>query len=104
MIDVASALEYLHHGYSSSIVHCDIKPSNILLDDNMVAHVADFGNAKLLNSTEIHTMVQTGTLATIGYMAPGNLFSLQFKYFQVYTTIRQCYSLFFCFFNKNCNT
>ena len=72
MIDVASALDYLHHGYSSSIVHCDIKPSNILLDDDMVAHVADFGNAKLLNSTKVDTLVQTATLATIGYMAPGN--------------------------------
>ena len=72
MIDVASALDYLHHGYSSSIVHCDIKPSNILLDDDMVAHVADFGNAKLLNSTKVDTLVQTATLATIGYMAPDN--------------------------------
>ncbi|KAF3438407.1 hypothetical protein FNV43_RR21169 [Rhamnella rubrinervis] len=70
IIDVASALDYLHHGYSTSIVHSDIKPSNILLDNDMVAHVADFGNAKLLNTTEIDTMVQTATLATIGYMAP----------------------------------
>lgn len=71
MLDVAAALDYLHNGYSSSIVHCDIKPSNILLDDDMVAHVADFGNAKLLNSRETGRMVQTSTLATIGYMAPG---------------------------------
>ncbi|XP_021834220.1 probable LRR receptor-like serine/threonine-protein kinase At3g47570 [Prunus avium] len=68
MIDVASGLEYLHQGYSIPIVHCDLKPSNILLDDEMVAHVADFGIAKLLDGGD--SMTQTMTLATVGYMAP----------------------------------
>ncbi|PRQ24919.1 putative protein kinase RLK-Pelle-LRR-XII-1 family [Rosa chinensis] len=68
MIDVASALEYLHHGYEVAIVHCDLKPSNILLDDDMVAHVADFGIARLLGEGD--SMTQTMTLATIGYIAP----------------------------------
>ncbi|XP_059436376.1 probable LRR receptor-like serine/threonine-protein kinase At3g47570 [Corylus avellana] len=68
MIDVISALEYLHYGYSTPIVHCDLKPSNILLDEDMVAHVADFGIAKLLGDGD--SMMQTMTLATIGYMAP----------------------------------
>ncbi|PRQ33574.1 putative protein kinase RLK-Pelle-LRR-XII-1 family [Rosa chinensis] len=69
LIDVVSALEYLHYGYERPIVHCDLKPSNMLLDDDMGAHVADFGIAKLLGGGE--SMTQTMTLATIGYMAPG---------------------------------
>ncbi|CAL2225860.1 unnamed protein product [Prunus armeniaca] len=68
MIDVAAAVEYLHHGYSIPIVHCDMKPSNILLDDDMVAHVADFGIAKLLGGGD--SITQTMTLATVGYMTP----------------------------------
>ncbi|XP_004295580.1 PREDICTED: probable LRR receptor-like serine/threonine-protein kinase At3g47570-like [Fragaria vesca subsp. vesca] len=68
MIDVASALEYLHHGYGTPIVHCDMKPSNILLDEDMTAHVTDFGIAKLLCGRD--SMTQTITQATIGYMAP----------------------------------
>ncbi|CAI9757229.1 unnamed protein product [Fraxinus pennsylvanica] len=68
MIDVASALEYLHYGYPSPIVHCDLKPSNILLDEDMVAHVADFGIAKLF--TKDQRILITKTLGTIGYMAP----------------------------------
>ncbi|GAY42605.1 hypothetical protein CUMW_068210 [Citrus unshiu] len=69
MIDVASALEYLHFGYSAPIIHCDLKPNNVLLDNNMVAHLSDFGIAKLL-TREDQSMTQTQTLATIGYMAP----------------------------------
>ncbi|WRX29822.1 Serine-threonine/tyrosine-protein kinase [Theobroma cacao] len=68
MIDVASALEYLHLGHPNPIIHCDLKPSNVLLDGDMVAHVGDFGIAKLLGETE--SMKQTMTLGTIGYMAP----------------------------------
>ncbi|XP_052287215.1 probable LRR receptor-like serine/threonine-protein kinase At3g47570 [Citrus sinensis] len=69
MIDVASALEYLHFGYSVPIIHCDLKPSNVLFDNNMVAHLSDFGIAKLLIG-EDQSLTQTQTLATIGYMAP----------------------------------
>ncbi|KAL2514807.1 LRR receptor-like serine/threonine-protein kinase FLS2 [Forsythia ovata] len=67
-IDIALGLEYLHHGHTFPIVHCDLKPSNVLLDKDMVAHVSDFGIAKLFDEGE--STAQTKTLATIGYMAP----------------------------------
>ncbi|XP_015169242.1 probable LRR receptor-like serine/threonine-protein kinase At3g47570 [Solanum tuberosum] len=68
MIDVAFALEYLHHGYGTVVVHSDLKPSNVLLDEKLVGHVSDFGLTKLLGEGE--SIVHTKTLATMGYIAP----------------------------------
>ena len=45
---VGSAVEYLHHHGSTSIVHCDLMPSNVLLDGDMNAFVTDFGLARFL--------------------------------------------------------
>ncbi|CAI9778128.1 unnamed protein product [Fraxinus pennsylvanica] len=67
-IDVALALEYLHHSQEKPIVHCDLKPSNVLFDEDMTAHVGDFGIAKLFGEEEADFL--TITLGTIGYMAP----------------------------------
>ncbi|XP_047961827.1 probable LRR receptor-like serine/threonine-protein kinase At1g56140 [Salvia hispanica] len=67
-IDVAAALEYLHHGHTFPVVHRDVKPNNVLLDQDMVAHLGDFGTGKLFDNGEV--VVQTQTLATIGYAAP----------------------------------
>ncbi|KAI9103634.1 hypothetical protein K1719_023257 [Acacia pycnantha] len=68
IIDVAAALEYLHHGSSTLVVHCDVKPSNVLLDEDMVAHLSDFGISKLFGEKQME--IYTNTLATIGYIAP----------------------------------
>ncbi|KAF8035546.1 hypothetical protein BT93_C1546 [Corymbia citriodora subsp. variegata] len=69
MVDVAMALDYLHHGQPEPIVHCDLKPSNVLLNEDLVAQVCDFGITKILAENKVET--HTGTLGTIGYIAPG---------------------------------
>lgn len=47
-VDVASVLDYLHHYCETPIVHCDLKPSNVLLGGELTAHTGDFGLAKFL--------------------------------------------------------
>ncbi|WMV23597.1 hypothetical protein MTR67_016982 [Solanum verrucosum] len=68
MLDVAMAIEYLHHGHATPIVHCDLKPTNVLLDEDMVAQVGDFGISKILAISK--SMAHTQTLGTLGYIAP----------------------------------
>ncbi|XP_044460666.1 probable LRR receptor-like serine/threonine-protein kinase At3g47570 [Mangifera indica] len=71
-IDVASAIDYLHHHSHEPIIHCDLKPSNILLDDDMTAHVGDFGLARFLTKFSSHNQSSSvGVRGTIGYAAPG---------------------------------
>ncbi|KAL7208923.1 hypothetical protein ACSBR1_030625 [Camellia fascicularis] len=48
--DIASALEYLHCGCESTIIHGDLKPSNVLLDDEMTTHIGDFGLEKIIST------------------------------------------------------
>ncbi|XP_074285825.1 uncharacterized protein LOC141611229 isoform X2 [Silene latifolia] len=70
-VDVAFALEYLHYYCDPSVIHCDLKPSNVLLDEDMVAHVGDFGLAKLISEgISANQSSFTGVRGTVGYAPP----------------------------------
>ncbi|XP_023643779.1 LEAF RUST 10 DISEASE-RESISTANCE LOCUS RECEPTOR-LIKE PROTEIN KINASE-like 2.4 isoform X2 [Capsella rubella] len=68
-LGVARGLEYLHHGCKTRIVHFDIKPQNVLLDDNFCPKVSDFGLAKLCEKQE-SILSMLDTRGTVGYIAP----------------------------------
>ncbi|XP_062212452.1 LRR receptor-like serine/threonine-protein kinase RPK2 [Phragmites australis] len=67
-LDVARALAYLHDNCVPRILHRDVKPSNILLDNEYNAYLSDFGLARLLGNSETHAT--TGVAGTFGYVAP----------------------------------
>jgi serine/threonine protein kinase len=85
--NVAEGLAYLHHYAPVRVVHCDLKPSNVLLDDEMTAVVADFGIARLVKDAGDDDGLDitgsadpcnsiTGLLqGSVGYIAPGNQLS-----------------------------
>ncbi|GFP94808.1 putative leucine-rich repeat receptor-like serine/threonine-protein kinase at2g24130 [Phtheirospermum japonicum] len=77
--DVAEGMAYLHHYAPVQVVHCDLKPSNILLDNNMSAFVTDFGIAKLVKGPDGSGFVDDSVLyqstggllcGSVGYIAP----------------------------------
>ncbi|KAF7843440.1 LRR receptor-like serine/threonine-protein kinase IOS1 [Senna tora] len=69
LADHLSGLEYLHHGCKPPIVHRDIKPQNILLNENMRAKLADFGLSRIF-SNEADTHISTVIAGTLGYLDP----------------------------------
>uniref|UniRef100_A0A6N2M1J5 non-specific serine/threonine protein kinase n=1 Tax=Salix viminalis TaxID=40686 RepID=A0A6N2M1J5_SALVM len=68
-LGVARGIEYLHQGCDMQILHFDIKPHNILLDEKFIPKVSDFGLAKLY-PTNNNSVPLTAARGTIGYMAP----------------------------------
>ena len=74
-IDVANALDYFHHHCHTPIDHCDLKPSNVLLNDDMIEHVGDFGLARFLREAPKDSSTnQSNSIrlrGTIGYAPLG---------------------------------
>jgi Leucine-rich repeat (LRR) protein len=74
-VNMADALDYLHHECGRPTIHCDLKPSNVLLDDDMNALLADFGIASFYydSSSKPTRPISSsvGVKGTIGYIAPG---------------------------------
>ena len=74
-IDVVNALDYLHHHCYTKIVHCDLKSGNVLLNDEMIRHVGDFGFARfLLKASQDYSTNQSSSIGlrgTIGYAPLG---------------------------------
>ncbi|KAG6517292.1 rust resistance kinase Lr10-like [Zingiber officinale] len=68
-LGIARGLEYLHNGCERRILHLDIKPHNVLLDNNLQPKISDFGLAKLQSRKE-SVVTLTGARGTIGYIAP----------------------------------
>eukprot|EP00253_Pinus_taeda_P028622 PITA_28622 len=70
-IDVAHAIEYLHHDSFVQVVHCDLKPNNVLIDEDMLGHVTDFGIARLVDEISIESLTSSLPLrGSMGYIAP----------------------------------
>uniref|UniRef100_A0A6N2L8H3 Receptor-like serine/threonine-protein kinase n=1 Tax=Salix viminalis TaxID=40686 RepID=A0A6N2L8H3_SALVM len=67
-LDIAKGILYLHEECEAPIIHCDIKPQNILMGDFWTAKISDFGLAKLLVPDQTRTL--TIARGTPGYMAP----------------------------------
>ncbi|GLJ20728.1 hypothetical protein SUGI_0377580 [Cryptomeria japonica] len=70
-IEIAHGMAYLHHHCFVQVIHCDLKPNNILLGDDMTSYVADFGISKLLFGDSMDSLTFTNALkGSIGYIAP----------------------------------
>lgn len=75
-LGIARGIEYLHQGCEQRILHFDIKPHNVLLDDNFTPKITDFGLAKLCEKGKT-AVSMTAARGTMGYMAP-EVYSRQF--------------------------
>ncbi|KAJ6969726.1 rust resistance kinase Lr10-like [Populus alba x Populus x berolinensis] len=75
-LGMAKGIEYLHQGCDQRILHFDIKPHNILLDDNFNPKISDFGLAKLCSKDQSAVSMTTAR-GTLGYIAP-EVFSRNF--------------------------
>jgi len=75
-LGIANGIEYLHQGCEQRILHFDINPNNVLLDDNFTPKITDFGLAKMCSKNQ-SIVSMTAAKGTLGYMAP-EVFSRNF--------------------------
>lgn len=87
--DIAEGMAYLHHHSPVRVIHCDLKPSNVLLNDDMTALVSDFGIARLVMTAGVGNAGLVDNMGnstanmlygSVGYIAPGTSF-LRFSNF-----------------------
>ncbi|XBI03954.1 hypothetical protein VPH35_132312 [Triticum aestivum] len=82
---ICQGLKYLHNELKPPVYHLDLKPANVLLDENMVARIADFGMSRLFRDEK--TRATNSSLGTIGYLPPeyicNNLISNKFDIFSL---------------------
>uniref|UniRef100_R7WDX1 non-specific serine/threonine protein kinase n=1 Tax=Aegilops tauschii TaxID=37682 RepID=R7WDX1_AEGTA len=82
---ICKGLKYLHNELEPPIYHLDLKPANVLLDENMVPRIADFGMSRLF--TDEQTRATRSSLGTFGYLPPeyihNNLISNKFDIFSL---------------------
>jgi serine/threonine protein kinase len=89
LVGIAEGLVYLHHeNCENSIVHCDLKPANVLLDCDMQPKITDFGIARLVKKKGKGS-IASSFVSPSGYVPPGEFFVLiiSIKYFIYFGTV-----------------